>query len=235
MDSFRFRPVLLTIVFPLFLFLATSSAFATDVIYLNRCASGCTVQPGADNAVTHRSSIPQSTSSLPAFSYGDAKFVATEGCLRKAFARYDVLVTPTDPGSMPRREIMLAGLPQNLGLPAGTRAIAPIYLQPRDNAIVFVFAAELLGDFDKMCSAAAQQVGYLYALDTELHCPDFMSSSSGCGLKTFTDFAAPCGETTPRTCINGSSTQNSAAQLTIVPGLGDRIFLSDFESASPSP
>lgn len=235
MDTSRFRSVVLTSAVWLFVLLTISNAVATDIMYLNRCASGCTVQPGVDDAINHKSSIPQSTAVIPAFSYGDAKFVATEGCLRKAFARYDVSVTTTDPGVLPRREIMLGGLPQNLGLSSGITAIAPVYPQPRENAIVFVFAEQLLGDVDKMCWLAAQQVSFLYALDYELHCPDFMSWSSGCGLKTFTDFAAPCGETTPRTCMNGASTQNSAARLAVVPGLGDRIFLSDFESASPSP
>ena len=217
------------------LLVASPNVLATDLVYLNRCAAGCTVQPGPDDAINHVSSIPSSARSLAAFPYGDANFVATAGCLRQAFSRYDVTVTTVDPGAAPRREIMLAGLSQSLGLPAGLEAITPIYPQPRDNAIAFVFAEQLLGDIDKMCWLAAQNVGLLYALDHELHCPDLMSTWIGCGLKSFVDFNAPCGENAPRTCLNGSSIQNSAALLAIVPGLGDRLFLNDFERATPTP
>lgn len=218
-----------------FVMTASLDVVAADLIYLNRCAAGCTVQAGVDNAINHVSSIPASTRSLPAFPYGDAPLAATASCLRQVFSRYDVTVTTVDPGALPRREIMLAGLSQNLGLPAGIEAIAPVYPQPRDNAIVFVFAEQLLGDVDGMCWLAAQQVGFLYTLDYELHCPDLMSTSRGCGVKTFSDFTAQCGETSPRTCLSGGATQNSAAILGIVPGLGDRLFLSEFERAAPTP
>lgn len=143
--------------FLIVLYLSSSGeiARATDVVYLNRCAAGCTIQPGLDDAINHVSSIPSSNRSLAAFPYGDAAFVATASCLRQAYSRYDVSVTTVDPGLAPRREIMLARIPQELGLPAGIEAIAPIYPQPRDNEIVFVFAEQVNGDVDKMCWLAA--------------------------------------------------------------------------------
>jgi hypothetical protein len=146
-----------------------------------------------------------------------------------------VTVTTVDPGAVPRREIMLAGFSQNLGLPSGISAIAPLYPQPRDNAIVFVFAEFLGGDIDKMCWLAAQDIGYLYTLDNELHCPDLMSTATGCGVKSFVDITVACGRDTPQACFAGGTTQNSAGVLATNPGLGDRVFLADFERAAPSP
>jgi hypothetical protein len=208
---------------------------ATDLLYLDRCSGGCLVTPGVDDAINHVSSVVSSTRVLSAFPYGDAAFVATAGCLTRAFSHYDVKVTVVDPGPLPRREIMLAGFSQNLGLPGGIQAIAPLYAQPRDNAIAFVFAEQLAGNVDKMCWLAAQHVGLLYALDFELHCPDLMSQASSCGLKSFANIDAQCGEVSPRACMNGASTQNSAVLLMANPGLGDRLFLSDFEPPAPVP
>lgn len=212
-----------------------SDVLATDVIYLNRCEGNCTVSSGTDDAVNHVTSLTSGSHNLLAFPYGDAAFASTAGCLRRAFARYDVTVTTTDPGSVPRREIMLAGFSQNLGLPSGIPSIAPLYAQPRDNAIVFVFAEFLGGDIDRMCWLAAQNVGFLYALDNELHCPDLMSTETGCGLKSFVDITVNCGTTAPQMCFAGGTTQNSAAKLAISPGIGDRILLADFENPGPSP
>lgn len=212
-----------------------SDVLATDLIYLNRCAGNCTVSSGIDDAVNHVTSLTSGSHGLVAFPYGDAAFAATAGCLRRAFARYDVTVTTTDPGAVPRREIMLAGFSQNLGLASGIPSIAPLYAQPRDNAIVFVFAEFLDGDVDRMCWLAAQNVGFLYALDNELHCPDLMGTATGCGLKSFVDITVNCGTTAAQTCFAGGATQNSAAKLAINPGIGDRILLADFENPGPSP
>jgi hypothetical protein len=210
-------------------------ATATDLIYLNRCVGGCTVTPGVDDAANHVSSIPSTTAMLPAFAHGDGIFQATLGCVRKAWAAYDVVVTAQSPGSLPRREIMLAGSPQQVGMPAGVPGVAPLFPSPRDNAIVFAFADEIGPDVDRLCWIASQEVAHLYALDHEFHCEDLMSYLTGCGVKSFTAVDAQCGEYSPRTCTSGSATQNSAALLAVVPGLGDRLLLADFERAMPAP
>jgi hypothetical protein len=79
----------------------------------------------------------------------------------------------------------------------------------------------------------------LYGLDHELHCPDLMSYSQSCGVKTFANFDASCTDdgSTPRTCdIPGSpATQNSFARLSLVPGRSEVIFRGLFEAAGPSP
>lgn len=217
------------------LLLAAMPVHATDLIYLNRCAGGCTVTVGIDDAINHVSSIPNGTSQLVEFSFADSTFVATLGCLRNVFSKYDVKLVADDPGQVPRREILLAGSSQNIGLPAGFYSVAPIYSEPRDNALVFVFAETIGDDSDVLCEEAARNVAYLYTLENVLYCQDVVAPATGCGVKTFTDIDAQCGETTPRPCLNGASTQNSAAALAVTPGLGDRLLLSDFERAMPSP
>ena len=81
---------------------ATAPASAAGLIYVNRCAAGCTVTPGVDNAIAGTSIIPNSTSNLSAFAHGDAVFSETVSCLRSLFARYDVNVITANPGAVAR-------------------------------------------------------------------------------------------------------------------------------------
>jgi hypothetical protein len=64
-----------------------------------------------------------------------------------------------------------------------------------------------------------------------------MSTLNACGLKTFTNFDAPCGTVNARTCnVNGfPATQNSATKLSVVPGDSVVIFRGFFDPAGPSP
>ncbi len=230
----------LTAIICMIAFAAASPASAGGLIYVNRCAAGCTVTPGADNAITGKSSIPDSTSNLSAFAHGDAVFTSTVVCLRSLFARYDVEVITANPGAVARREMMLAGTAAQLGLPSGVAGVAPSG-SSTDNRIAFAFANDIGADADKLCWIAASQLGELYGLEPEYYCPDVMSyfsGPSGCGLKTFADFDAPCGTfSAAPTCSNtgGQPTQNSAALLAVRAGLSDRVFLNEFEQPRPAP
>ena len=216
---------------------AAPPAPAAGLIYVNRCAAGCTVTPGFDNAIAGKSSIPISTSNLSAFAHGDAVFSDTVICLRSLFARYDVNVITANPGAVARREMMLAGTAAQLGQPAGVPGVAPSG-SSADNRIAFAFANDIGADADKLCWIAASQLAVLYGLEAEYHCPDVTSYLSGCGLKTFADFDAPCGTYSAKaTCSDtgGQPTQNSAALLAARAGLSDRLFLNEFEQARPAP
>ena len=219
---------------------AAPPASAAGLIYVNRCAAGCTVTPGVDNAIAGTSIIPNSTSNLSAFAHGDAVFSETVSCLRSLFARYDVNVITANPGAVARREMMLAGTAAQLGQPAGVPGVAPSG-SSADNRIAFAFANDIGADPDKLCWIAAGQLGELYGLEPEYHCPDvtsYFSGPDGCGLKTFADFDAPCGTFSAKpTCSDtgGQPTQNSAALLAARAGLSDRIFLNEFEQARPAP
>jgi len=216
--------------------LATDASAASGaLIYVNRCASSCTVMSGADDAVNGKSSIISGTKVLSAFAQGDAVFSDTVTCLRSVFARYDVQIVTTNPGTA-RREMMLAGNATQLGFPSGSGGVAPAGAI-KDNAIAFTFANDIGADPDTLCWVAAAQLGALYALEPEYRCQDIMGYAAGCGLKTFSDFAAPCGTFAPvATCpYSGQPTQNSDALMTARAGLSDRLFLNEFETPRPSP
>jgi hypothetical protein len=219
---------------------AAPPASASGLIYINRCAAGCTVSPGANDAIDGTSNLVASTKNLSAFAHGDAVFSDTVVCLRSLFARYDVDVVTVSPGNLARREMMLAGTAAQLGF-IGSLGVAPLTGSPIDNAIAFAFANDIGPDPDKLCWIAATQLGALYGLEVEYYCPDVTSNFSapnGCGLKTFADFDAPCGTFSAKaTCdmTSGLPTQNSAALLATRAGLSDRLFLDEFEQARPAP
>lgn len=218
--------------------LTATSVAASGLIYVNRCAAGCTVTPGFDNAITGTSSIPSNVSNLSAFAHGDAVFSDTVSCLRSLFARYDVDVILSNPGAVARREIMIAGNATQLSASlAGAPGVAPHYGMITDNAIAFAFANDIGADPDKLCWVAAAQLGFLYGLEYDVYCPDIVTYGTGCGLKTFADFDAPCGTNAElATCpISGQPTQNSAALLALRAGLSDRLFLNEFEQPRPAP
>ncbi|MCQ4165513.1 hypothetical protein [Tahibacter harae] len=201
-----------------------------DTLYLNACRSTCPLQPGADDAVARRSSVLSQAVTVPPFAQPDSDFQQVQACLRQVFARYDITVVSTDPGAQPRREVIVTTRPAVLGLPAGIAAVAPFYGLPRDNAIAFVFAAEL-ATVQEICEAAAQQLGVLYGLDLVTAAPDIMAYAAYAGRKQFTDSEAPCGEYTPRACATqaGGNTQNSHARLSQIPGRVDVIFRSSLD------
>jgi len=221
-------------------FSATSPAYAAlDLLYINRCVGGCALSPGSDDAINRKSSLLSQNTTVPAFPHGDAAFRATVDCVRSVFAQYDVTVVSSDPGAVTRREVILAGDSQSVIGIGGAWGVAPFFSGvPRDNAIAFAFAANIGNNVDALCWTTAKGFGALYGLDNELHCPDLMSDTQGCGVKAFTNFDAPCGESaTPRTCnIPGSpATQNTFLRLHQVPGQADVIFRGLFEVAGPSP
>jgi hypothetical protein len=215
------------------------AAAASKIIYVNRCVGNCTVTPGPNDAIAGSSTIPSNgTSTLTAFAHSDAVFNATVVCLRGVFARYDVTVTSTYPGAVPRRELMLAGYASEVGAPSGSWGTAPTNGgAPIDNAIAFAFANDIGADVDNLCWTGAQQLGFLYGLELEYYCPDIMSYGQACGLKTFTDHDAACGVYSAQAkCeFTGLATQNSAEILAANAGLGDRLFLDEFEAPTPAP
>src|SRR5438034_1081065 len=70
------------------------------IIYLNRCANGCTVHPGNESSINQTSSILNQTANLSAYSFGDSEWNALVQCVRTSYARFDVTVTDQDPGNV---------------------------------------------------------------------------------------------------------------------------------------
>ena len=215
-----------------------ASAAELDLLYINRCAGGCALTAGLDNAIERKSSIVSQNTLIPAFTHGDAAFNATVACVRTVLAPYDVNIVTADPGAVARREVILAGSSANAGLPNGTPGVAPwANGTPLNNVIAFAFAADIGSSVDNLCWITAQQFGKLYGLDNEFHCPDIDSYLTGCGIKTFANVDASCGEYSSRTCQTSGepATQNAAAILSLIPGKSIVIFRGYFEPSGPSP
>src|SRR5690242_5093870 len=99
-----------------------TAAASSNVIFLNRCTGGCTVRYGNTDSRTDRSSIGQGT--LTAWSYDDATWQKVVQCMQDVFEPYNVVITDQDPGSADHLEIMIAGNPADIGLPADVGGIA---------------------------------------------------------------------------------------------------------------
>jgi hypothetical protein len=215
---------------------------APDIVYLNGCAAGCSVEgPATDDAVNGKSSIVVGSHVAPAFPHADAIFDATAACVRTALANYNIEVRIVAPGAVPRREVLLTTLPSTLGFDSGVPANAPFDGTPRENTLGFVFASTIGSDVDDLCWLTVSTIGSLYGLDYVTPCGEIMSNSTGCGEKAFLDQDSACvgGVNSPAgKCILGNSTQNSDAILLSVGGVRDIVFengLENFQLPSSGP
>lgn len=191
---------------------AASASNAEGTLFLDRCSAGCDYTPGFDDAGSNTSSIVSQASSLTAFAHGDESWDAVVQCVRDTFAPFDVGVTDVDPGTAPHFEIAIAGLPTQVGLPNGVTNVAPVTCtgdRVVSDGIGFAFA-NLLGDVPlEICWNASQAAGSLLGLDVVLLATDVMTYLGGPLPKVFEDQAAACGESQPRACRCGGTTQNS--------------------------
>jgi MYXO-CTERM domain-containing protein len=190
-------------------------ATVSRLIYLNRCAGGCTVSPGFDDSRSDHSSIPHSVSHLAAFSWGDDSWNQLVQCVKDMYAPFNVTITDQDPGQAAHFELMVGGNSTDIGI-SGAGGVAPFVPcdgDLQDNVISFVFSAET-SNLDYLCWAAAQETSHVFGLDHELLATDPMTYLSPPVKKPgFQNMAANCGESTPRTCYCGGQTQNSAQYL----------------------
>jgi hypothetical protein len=206
-------------------------------VYVNRCATGCTIVPGFDDALTGRSSILGQQANIAPPAYDDNVFNATVACMQDVLAPFEVEVVTTMP-SVPHHQLIVAGTPAQAGFPMGVTGVAPYTPGVTTlNAIGFAFAGAIGPVPDDLCWIALQQLGGLYGLDRTFHCPDIMSVLATCPIadKTFTDFDAPCGEFSARACMDGpaTTTQNSFALMLARTDAASRVFRDSFENQVP--
>ncbi|HEX5062529.1 MAG TPA: Ig-like domain-containing protein [Kofleriaceae bacterium] len=190
----------------------------SHILYLNDCKNNsCRVSPGADNSLTNRSSIAQSTVTLPAYPYSDAHWSSLVACVRETFAPFDIAITTTDPGTMTSHfEVMIGGSSGNLSPGSQWGGVAP-YIgcgATENNVISFVFP-QTSSDLDYLCAVVAQEASHVWGLDHELNAKDPMTYLDLLASKRFQDEASSCGESlgAPRYCNCGGSTQNSKRYL----------------------
>ena len=179
-----------------------SPAVSSNVIFLDRCASGCTItRTGTDDSRTDRSTIGGGT--LAAFNCGDTAWQAVMTCMKDVFRDYNVVITDVDPGSADHLEIKVAGTSANIGLGPDVGGIAPFYCQSyQQDALVFDFANEFGCATDEICAVAAQEIAHTWSLDHVVDASDPMTYFGYSGRRFYHD-GVQCG----------SDCTNSAGQL----------------------
>jgi MYXO-CTERM domain-containing protein len=158
-----------------------SNVVNSKIIFLNRCAAGCTVTPGFSDSRTNKSAIGSGT--LSAFSYGDATWSSVVACVTNMLDRFNVTVTDADPGpDVDHFEIMIAGTPAQIGLPAAVGGVAEYSCSSPGmcaryipNALVFDFAGTWAGNVTDICSTAAQEIAHTWTLDHVVDATDPMT------------------------------------------------------------
>jgi uncharacterized protein (TIGR03382 family) len=180
-----------------------------NILFLNRCASGCVITPGFDDSRQNQSSILDTTAQFDAYPYGDDSWDRLVSCVESLYAPFDIQVTDTDPGDLPHFEAIVAGLPTDAGFSPNVGGVAPFACGVIDNSITYTFAASLGNKPLRACEIVAQETAHGFGLDHEVLCEDPMTYLSGCGRKCFQNTDAECGELGARDCYCGGDTQNS--------------------------
>jgi MYXO-CTERM domain-containing protein len=194
-------------------------AAAPHLVFLNRCAGGCTVyhsSEGADDSRQNVSIVPEMTSYLAAYAGDDQAWDELVACVRGLYSPFDIDFTETDPSPAPHVEAMVAGSPSDVQQASNVGGIASFNCAGVDNAMAFAFAEVYAGEPRQLCETVAHEIGHTLGLDHELFCPDPMTYLHDCGDKTFQDEDEECGEDGPRPCMCPGGTQNSYEHLASV-------------------
>ncbi len=206
---------------------APSTAFGdeiSNIIFLNRCAGGCRVFPGArSDARANTSSIIDEESVVTQFEHGDDAWNAVVACVKETYAPYNVVVVDEDPGpNVIHHEAIVAGSPSDIGK-TGIGGVAPGSLgcDPQNNVITFTFA-NIYGANNplRICATVAQETAHAFGLDHAFDCSDPMTYLGGCGQQFFRNKMMPCGRFTEEPCACSGLAQNSHVVLRTVFGDG---------------
>jgi hypothetical protein len=196
------------------------AGISSDIIYLNRCAGGCTLTPGANNSITNKSNIIPGAVTVSEFAHGDADWDYVVQCVKDIYEPYAVEITDVDPGNTPHFEAIVAGIPSDIGQDNGVGGVSPFTCGIIDNAITFSFA-NVYRDPQDICVTVAQESAHAFGLEHEFLCADPMTYLSGCSNKKFfQDADAQCGEFEARPCDCRVGTQNSHQELAAMFGTG---------------
>lgn len=214
----------------------------SKLLYVNRCVDGCTLSPGENDSRTNTSSIVSGTSTLSEFQGSDIVFDAIVSCLRDVYLPYDVEIVTEDPGTeVFHHEAILAGTPQEIGLPSGVGGIAPAACSPLNNVISFSFGNLDPDNVEELCWTLAQESAHSFGLPNHtFDCSDPMTylgpaGDAGCGRKYFRNKVLPCGEFEELPCNCGVAGQNSHLELSNVFGPGGAPPATEVDIIAPSP
>jgi hypothetical protein len=170
-------------------------ALVSKTLFLNNCKpNGCQLRSGQTDSRYDYSSIPRNGNpKLAAFGASDATWNQVVQCMKETFAPFSIDITTVDPGTAPHMEIMIAGLPTNLGLSNGIGGIAPYQCGYIENSLSFAFANVYQGNALEICSTAAQEVAHTWSLDHVIEPSDPMTYYPYNGHRFFKDSPIKCG------------------------------------------
>ncbi|HUS28746.1 MAG TPA: Ig-like domain-containing protein [Kofleriaceae bacterium] len=188
---------------PTFVPTGTVELAATNKLYLNRCANGCVINVGQSNSINNSWPIGAQRT-LTKFPFTDANWNAVVACVKDVFEPYNVVITETDPGTAGHFEIMIGGLPTDLGFDPMIGGVAPPgcnngYL---NTALVFDFAKAWsygatncdTACIENICTTAAQEIGHTWAnMDHVIDKKDPMTYFNYNRRKYFQDANQQCG------------------------------------------
>jgi uncharacterized protein (TIGR03382 family) len=206
-----------------------NAATVSHVIFMNKCAGGCTLHPGNDNSLTDTSSIPSGTSSVSAYAGSAAQWTQLLTCVQNTYAPFGVTITDVRPTSGNYHEAIVAGTAAQVGEGQGVLGVSPFSCGYISNSISFTFANEEPSNIPDLCWTVAQETAHSWGLDHKFDNRDPMTYlQSGPTYKTFQDQAGSCGEYQARTCsctyaVTGSAAENSYQLIlaTFGPGTPD--------------
>jgi len=182
------------------------------ILYLNR--NGGTYSPSNQNdSSQNQSSIPDYTTTIASWSVSDSSWNQVVDCVSELYARWNLTVVDTDPGSVAHVEVVVGGQPGDLNLPTGVGGISPFNCNVIERSIAFVFAQAYQNNLRGICEAIAHEAGHSFGLEHEFLCKDPMTYLYGCGDKTFQDSEESCGTGAAEACECGSQQQNTVTIL----------------------
>lgn len=208
----------------------------SKTIFLNNCKrnGGCSIVPGSENSRTNRSTVARRTSLVPPFAFSDTIWNKTVECVKKTYARFDIIVTDVDPCPDPNAgctfehwETVVAGSPADISYNGNAAGVSPFDFQNCsviDNSITYAFADVIGPDVDELCWTIAQETAHSFGLDHEFLGEDPMTYLQSPPHKEFQDVEAQCGEFSARQCYCGFNRRNSVRELRAM-----------FGAAPPSP
>ncbi|HUJ61346.1 MAG TPA: Ig-like domain-containing protein, partial [Kofleriaceae bacterium] len=142
----------------------------SHILFLNRCTGGCIVTEGTTDSRTDTSDIGHGE--LSAYPYGDSSWSQVLSCVKAIMAPFNITVTDQDPGTMDHFEVMVAGMPQQIGLSSNYGGIADVPCngpgscsQYLPDALVFDFTQVWGGSVTQDCATIAQEAAHAWALD----------------------------------------------------------------------
>ncbi len=218
--------------------LPPNTVLSGETIYLNKCTNGCTVKPGSTDARTDTTSIASAQAQFNEFAWQPGEWEQVVQCVKEVYSPFAVTVTDVRP-STEYSEAIVAGSPQDIGLPTGVGGVGPGSpdCSPMTNQIAFAFAETAVSDFAQednnnrvwgICWVISQEIAHAYGLpdheikftDGESACSDPMTYMSDCGgQKFFRNRTANCGDFTAKPCTCATQV-NSHLKLTSVFGAG---------------